>query len=99
MGFALVMLIVLFFTIMRVLILFGEMLPNEWSRIKRKAKGYKRPIIVVPVRTCSKWAVFGAGLIVGIIGCIILGVALKLTLILGGIFLIGLLFGRLAKPQ
>ena len=96
---ALVFLVLLFWIIIRILILLVEMAPNEWERIKRKTQGYKRPTISVPAWTRYRSTFFGAGIGVGLIGCIVLGIALKLTLVIAAIFIIGLVFGWLIRRR
>ena len=97
MGAALVFLVRLFWTLFHILALVLQMIPDEWQRIRQKAQGYRMPTITWPSWTGSRAKFFGAGFGAGIIGCIVFGVALKLTLLLAGIFFIGSLFGRFAR--
>ena len=97
MSAALVLMVRLFWTLFRILILLFEMMPREWQRLKLKAQGYRTPTITWPSGKGSRAKIFGAGIGAGIIGCIVFGIALKLTLLLAGIFLIGSLFGRFAR--
>ena len=97
MGAALVFLVRLFWTLFHILALILQMIPDEWRRIRQKVQSYRMPIIAWPSWTGSRVKFFGAGLGAGIIGCIMFGIALKLTLLLAGIFFIGSLFGRFAR--
>ena len=97
MGAFLVLFVRLLLMVGKILILLIQMLPDEWGLIKCKFQSYKKPRFPKLPSLGSNFKLFGLGLGTGIIACIVFGLALKLMLIIAGIFLFGLLFGRLVR--